>query len=71
MAWRLGVSESSLLAYFAANGGAPDGQDHATDPAAALIDWRLAWRALPASCGRHERPPTWVKRDRPRYFMPG
>ena len=71
MAWRLGVSESSLLAYFAANGGAPDGADHGNDLVAALIDQRLASRALPASCDTVERPAPWVKRDRPRYFIPG
>ncbi len=75
MAQRLGVSESSLLAYLDANGGAPDGGDHAGDHGhdlvAELLNQRLASRALPEWAGHRQRRAPWVKRDRPRYFMPG
>lgn len=70
---RLGVGEASVRAYLDSHGGAPDGRDpqrHAQALVAALVDpWALT-HALPASCGgpRHE---VWVKRDRPRWFMPG
>jgi hypothetical protein len=67
VAARLGISHATLEAYLQARGGAPDG-------GAALVsltvryDVSLVTHALPAP-----RSPVapWVKRDRPRFFMPG
>lgn len=72
MAQRLGVSQRSLLAYLEAHGGAPDGVDHSRDRVAELVDRRSVTHALPARAGGGAAPPPrWVKRDRPRYFIPG
>ncbi len=71
LARRLGVSQGSLLAYLEAHGGAPDGVDRSRDRVAELVDRRCVTHALPARAdGRATAPPRWVKRDRPRYFIP-
>lgn len=70
---RLGVGGASVRAYLDSHGGAPDGSDpqrHAHDMVAGLVDPRALTHALPASCGGPRRE-AWVKRDRPRWFMPG
>ncbi len=71
MAQRLGVSELCLLDYLAANGGAPDGAQHDCDVTPEVLDERLTWFALPEQAGGARPRARWVKRDRPRYFMPG
>ena len=71
LAHRLGVSQRSLLAYLEAHGGVPDGVDHNRDRVAELVDRRSVTHALPARAdGGPAPPPRWVKRDRPRYFIP-
>lgn len=71
LARRLGVSQRSLLAYLEAHGGAPDGVDRSRDRVAELVDRRCVTHALPARAdGGAAPPPRWVKRDRPRYFIP-
>lgn len=71
MAERLGVSQRSLLDYLDAHGGAPDGVDRSRDRVAELVDRRSVTHALPARAGGGAAPPPrWVKRDRPRYFIP-
>jgi hypothetical protein len=71
MAQRLGVSDMCLLDYLAANGGAPDGMERSQDLVTEFVDQRLARRALPERAGPHAHAEHWVKRDRPRYFIPG
>ena len=71
MAQRLRVSESSLRAYLDANGGAPDGGDHGHDRAAEVIDQHPGSHAPPESAAQRQPLAPWVKRDRPRYFIPG
>jgi hypothetical protein len=74
IARRLGIGLEALETYMRAHGGVPDGVSRAVPEvlpsgAAAPRPDRstLVLRALPAP-GRRA---AWVKRDRPRYFMPG
>jgi len=71
---QLGLSEAALREYWGAHGGPPDGIDHhraTADAIAALIDERTVTHALPPSRQAAPRPPSWVKTDRPRWFIPG
>jgi hypothetical protein len=68
----LGISRAALEMYLRARGGVPDGSSSVTaDAVIATLERRssLVTRALPAPSP--ERTTPWVKRDRPRYFMPG
>jgi hypothetical protein len=72
VARRLGIGMLALHTYMRTHGGVPDGLGHARPTASERHDGiapppGLVQRALPSSCARTP----WVKRDRPRYFMPG
>ena len=72
VARRLGIGVLALDTYMRTHGGVPDGLGHALPQPPALEQGiapppELVRRALPSPCARTP----WVKRDRPRYFMPG
>jgi hypothetical protein len=74
IARRLGIGLAALETYMGAHGGVPDGVSRSVPevpPSGAAAPGpdlsALVLRALPAP-GRRA---AWVKRDRPRYFMPG
>ena len=72
VARRLGIGVLALHTYMRTHGGVPDGLGHGATQAPAFGEGAapsraLVQRALPSPCARTP----WVKRDRPRYFMPG